>query len=166
VALNALFAQTLHCCLAESWSGPAVRLMTCIRRADSVLAGRSYYLSEAQGILDIIRAVDSAPPHVLCVLDEIFRGTNSLERIAAASAVLRYLASRGALVLAATHDHPLTERVADLYANAHFSERIGASGLEFDFLLKEGPATTSNAIALLDHFGYPREVVEAALRQR
>lgn len=165
VALNALFAQTIYCCLAKSWQGPAVRLMTCIRRADSVLAGRSYYLSEAQGILDIVKAAPEEP-RVLCVLDEIFRGTNSLERIAAASAVLKYLATHGALVLAATHDHPLTEQLTGLYVNAHFSERVGSAGLEFDFLLKPGPATTSNAIALLQHLGYPPEIIEQALSKR
>ena len=56
VALNALLAQVAFTCLAESWSGPPVRLMTCLRRADSVLAGRSAYLAEAQGVLDIVKS--------------------------------------------------------------------------------------------------------------
>jgi len=60
VALNALLAQVIHTCLAESWSGPPVRLMTCLRRADSVLAGLSAYLAEAQGVLEIVDAAERA----------------------------------------------------------------------------------------------------------
>jgi DNA mismatch repair ATPase MutS len=163
VALNALFAQVMHACLAESWTGPPVRLMTCLRRADSVLAGRSAYLSEAQGVLEIVRATGSSP-RLLCILDEIFRGTNSLERIAAATEVLRWLARQGALVLAATHDHALTERTS--FANVHFIESIEPAGIGFDHLLKPGPAQTTNAIALLRFLGFPEDLVDACERAR
>jgi DNA mismatch repair ATPase MutS len=163
VALNALLAQVAYACLAESWSGPPVRLMTCLRRADSVLAGRSAYLAEAQGVLDIVKSA-SAKPRLLCVLDEIFRGTNSLERVAAATEVLRWLQAQGALVLAATHDHALTERTG--FDNVHFAERVSAQGIVFDHLLKPGPASTTNAIALLRFLGFPEEIVEAAEKAR
>ena len=163
VALNALLAQVAHTCLAESWSGPPVRLMTCLRRADSVLAGRSAYLAEAQGVLEIVKAASSAP-RLLCVLDEIFRGTNSLERVAAATETLRWLSERGALVLASTHDHALTRSTG--FDNAHFTEQVSAEGIAFDHLLKPGPASTTNAIALLRFLGFPAEIVDAAERRR
>lgn len=163
VALNALLAQVIHTCLAESWSGPPVRLMTCLRRADSVLAGRSAYLAEAQGVLEIVKSASSSP-RLLCVLDEIFRGTNSLERVAAATEVLRWLSDRGALVLASTHDHALTRSTR--FDNAHFTEQVSAEGIAFDHLLKPGPASTTNAIALLRFLGFPAEIVDAAERTR
>ena len=163
VALNALLAQVTFTCLAEFWSGPPVRLMTCLRRADSVLAGRSAYLAEAQGVLDILKFA-GAQPRLLCVLDEIFRGTNSLERVAAAAEVLRWLPAQGALVLAATHDHALTECAG--FDNVHFTGRVSAQGIAFDHLLKPGPASTTNAIALLRFLGFPEGIVDAAEKAR
>lgn len=161
VGVNALLAQTLHACRAARWEGPPLRLATSLRRSDSLLAGRSYYLAEAQGILAALRATNR-PPRPLCLLDEIFRGTNTAERIAASTEVLRWLVEHGALVLAATHDDALARLLAGRYENLHFSEKVGTGGLEFDYRLREGPATTRNAIALLRHLGYPVEITAAA----
>ena len=163
VGLNALLAQTIHTCFAARWSGPALRLATSLRRSDSLIAGRSYYLAEAQGILAALRSTATAP-RTLCILDEIFRGTNSVERVAASTEVLRWLLAHGALVLAATHDHALTGLLEGVYQNFHFGEVLGGSGLDFDYRLKEGPALTRNAIELLRFLGYPAELVEAARR--
>ena len=161
VGINALFAQTIFTCCAKRWSGPPLRLATSLRRSDSLLAGRSYYLAEAQGILSALRAAEQ-PPRTLCILDEIFRGTNTVERIAASAEVLRWLSAKGALVLAATHDDALTAILSETYRNLHFGETIGESGMVFDYLLKDGPATTRNAIELLRVLGYPEELVAAA----
>ena len=161
VGLNALFAQTICTCFADKWSGPPVRLTTSLRHADSLADGRSYYLAEAEGIRAALRTL-GASPRPLCVLDEIFRGTNSVERVAAATAVLRHLERGGALVLAATHDHVLTALLDGCYQNFHFSERIGKGGLDFDYVMKPGPASTRNAIDLLRFLGYPDAVVAEA----
>jgi len=161
VGLNALLAQTAFTCFARSWSGPVVKIVTSLRRSDSLVAGRSYYLAEAQGILEAIRST-ATPPRTLCVLDEIFRGTNTDERIAASAEVLRWLVAHGALVLAATHDDALTTILGDTYRNLHFGERIDERGMVFDYLLEEGPAKTRNAIELLRVLGYPEELVAAA----
>jgi DNA mismatch repair ATPase MutS len=111
--------------------------------------------------LSAIRAA-GRPPKTLCILDEIFRGTNTVERIAASAEVLRWLSAHGALVLAATHDDALTAILSETYRNHHFGETIDSSGMVFDYLLKEGPATTRNAIELLRILGYPEELVAAA----
>jgi DNA mismatch repair ATPase MutS len=161
VGINSLLAQTIFTCFATRWSGPPLRLATSLRRSDSLLAGRSYYLAEAQGILKAIRSTE-LPPKTLCILDEIFRGTNTAERVAASAEVLRWLAARGALVLAATHDDALTTMLEGTYRNFHFGETIEETGMVFDYLLKEGPATTRNAIELLRILGYPEELVAAA----
>jgi DNA mismatch repair ATPase MutS len=161
VGINALLAQTVFTCFAARWSGPVLRLATSLRRSDSLLAGRSYYLAEAQGILAALRAAET-PPRTLCILDEIFRGTNTAERVAAATEVLRWLAAKGALVVAATHDDALTTLLDGAYRNLHFGETIGEAGISFDYLLEEGPAMTRNAIELLRFLGYPEELVAAA----
>lgn len=74
----------------------------------------------------------------MVIFDELYRGTNSEERIFAARRVLEYLVRRNALVLTATHDLELTSLLAEHYDSFHFSERVGALGLEFDYKLKKG----------------------------
>ena len=57
-----------------------------------------------------------------CIIDEMLKGTNTVERIAASAAVLRHLAGCRCLCFVATHDRELTEMLAGLYENRHFSE--------------------------------------------
>jgi len=159
--LNALLAQTAATCHAAAYESCDVRLLTCIGRADNVVEGKSYYLEEALGILRVLNALDDQLV-TLAIFDEMFRGTNSEERIAAGFRVLKYIIEHNALVLVATHDLELTEMLSESYANSHFTDRVGSFGLEFDFKLKEGPATTKNAIALLRHLKYPREITDPA----
>lgn len=157
VGVNVLLAQSIATCLAHHYRGCPLRLLTSIGRADNVIEGKSYYLEEALGVLRVLEAVDDGLT-TLAIFDELYRGTNSEERIFAAQRVLAYLVQRNVLVLAATHDLELTDLLAGQYTSYHFSERVGELGLEFDYKLKAGPATTKNAIALLRYLGYPREV--------
>ena len=104
----------------------------------------------------------------LFLLDEMFRGTNAVERIAAGEAVLRELLlvrpGRGKrhVALAATHDGELVELLSDTFDARHFGDSIGADGLVFDHRLREGPATSRNAIALLRLSGAPESLVNRA----
>lgn len=159
VGVNVLLAQSIYTCLAKEYRSCPLRLLTSIGRADNVIEGKSYYLEEALSILRVIEALNEELT-TLVILDELYRGTNSEERIFAARRVLEYLIRRNALVLAATHDLELTSLLAKEYTSLHFSERVGALGLEFDYKLKEGPATTRNAVALLRHLGYPKEITD------
>lgn len=159
VGVNVLLAQTITTCLAASYRGCPLRLITSIGRADNVIEGKSYYLEEALSVLRIIEAL-SDELTTLAIFDELYRGTNSEERIFAAQRVLQYLVRRNALVLAATHDLELCDLLAEEYTSHHFSERVGDLGLEFDYKLKAGPATSRNAIALLRYLGYPQEVTD------
>jgi DNA mismatch repair ATPase MutS len=96
----------------------------------------------------------------------LFRGTNTVERIAAGEAVLNALLASpaaGHIVIAATHDLELVDLLKDRYAAFHFADAVGESGLAFDYLLRPGPATTRNAIALLGLRGAPPSLVERAL---
>jgi DNA mismatch repair ATPase MutS len=103
------------------------------------------------------------------LFDELFRGTNAVERIAAAEAVLLALLAPSAdgqpshIVVAATHDQELVELLEGTYAAFHFTDTIDAEGLAFDYRLQRGPATTRNAIALLGQRGAPPDLVAHAL---
>ena len=104
------------------------------------------------------------------VFDELFRGTNTVERIAGAEAVLTELVlDRGRfkphLVLAATHDGELVELLSEIYASCHVGDELGSGGLIFDHRLRPGAATTRNAIALLRLHGAPPAMVTRALQR-
>ena len=113
------------------------------------------------------RILDAAaePGAVFCAVDEVLRGTNTVERIAAASAVLETLADRGALCLAATHDGELGPLLAGRYAEGHFTEQLEGDAIFFDYRLRPGPAVTRNAIELLRIMGVEADVVDRARRR-
>lgn len=161
IGVNMLFAQTLHFCLAKRFSSSFFNTLTLIGRKDNIIEGKSYYLDEILTLLRIIQASRQDVP-CLCLIDELFRGTNSVERISASAEVLLFLAKNNGLVFASTHDLELTRLVADVYVNYHFQEEIGEHGLIFNYQLRKGPSETRNAIKLLRHVGYPEEITGAA----
>lgn len=99
---------------------------------------------------------------VLCCIDEVLRGTNTVERIAASAEILRCFAGRNVLCFAATHDLELTSLLGDVFDNYHFSEEIEDGDVRFSYRLQPGPSTTCNAIALLGALGYDRTLVDSA----
>lgn len=161
VGLNALCGQTIYTCFAKDYRAPFVKVLTTIGRSDNIIEGKSYYLEEAKSILRIIQATEQDENvKSLVILDEIYRGTNSEERIHAGYNVLKYLAKNNCFVLVATHDLELTQMLEKYYVNYHFREQIGDYGLEFDYRLNPGPSQTRNAIALLKILGYPQEITK------
>jgi DNA mismatch repair ATPase MutS len=99
----------------------------------------------------------------LFLLDEIFKGTNTIERIAAGKAVLSYLAEfENNIVFVSTHDVELTELLEDKYDLYHFTEVIQEGQIHFDYKLKKGQLATRNAIRILEINGYPQEIINDA----
>src|SRR5215831_3544833 len=164
VGVNVVLAQTINTCLAVRYEAPIYRVRSCIGRADDLLAGKSYYLVEVESVLDLVRASSSSAPH-LFIFDEIFRGTNAIERIAAAEAVLGALIGDGKLhvVLAATHDNELVDLLSQTFAVCHFEDMLMDERLTFTYHLTSGPALSRNAIALLRLNGAPESVIRQAL---
>lgn len=161
IGVNALFAQTIYTCFATRYRAGYFSIVTSINKDDYLPGGKSYFLSEAEAILAMI---NNRADHVasLCIIDEIFRGTHSLERIPAAIEVLRFLAKQNTLSVIATHDLEVAKACTASYSLYHFSERVGEEGLEFDYRLKDGLTTTWNAIRILQHLGFPAEIVDQA----
>jgi DNA mismatch repair ATPase MutS len=93
---------------------------------------------------------------LLFLLDELFHGTNSHDRLVGASGVLGNLVDRGAIGLVTTHDLSLTAIVDDLgsrAANVHFEDSFDGRDMRFDYRVKPGPVTKSNALALMRAVG-------------
>lgn len=167
VGVTTVLAQTLNTCFAAEYQAPVLRVRSCIGRSDDLQAGRSYYIAEVESLLGLVEASAAAEPH-LFLLDELFRGTNAVERIAAGQAVLQELIAGSGrqkphLVIAATHDAELVDLLAPAYRSHHFGDSIAADGLTFDHQLRPGPATTRNAIALLRLHGAPEDLIRRAL---
>lgn len=163
VALNALAGQTLGVCFAERFAAPFFRIYSSVRIADDIEAGESYYLAEVLSIKKFLKAATGQAP-CLFLLDELFKGTNTTERIAAGKAVLTYLNAGRHLVCVATHDTELCALLDGQYALYHFREEVIDGKLVFDYRLHEGKLTTRNAIRILELYDYPPEVVEDAYR--
>ena len=132
---------------------------------NAILAqGESYFVVEVKSLKRILEASREKTP-LLCVIDEVLRGTNTTERIAASESVLAALRRANVLCLAATHDTELTYLLEDLYTNYHFEEQITAQSISFPYRLEQGPARGKNAIALLGNMGIDEKIVKQAERR-
>lgn len=162
VGANALMAQTLSTVTAESYEGDFFRIMTSISPKDDIENGKSYYLGEAEAVNRILGKVKEKET-VLCIIDEIFRGTNPIERINAAAEILQYIMDHNAIALIATHDLELADISKNHYEPYYFSEIVSEKdGLDFDYRLKYGVSNTRNAIKLLKYLNYPNSIIEGA----
>jgi len=162
-ALCAVLAQGICTCPAASYTASAFRIYSSMALEDSLETGESYYIVETRSLKRILDAADGTP--LLCVIDEVLRGTNTVERIAASCEVLGELAHRGVLCLAATHDIELCDLLCDRYALFHFTETVGESAMHFDYRIRPGKATSRNAINLLRLIGFDNTIVDGAHRR-
>lgn len=161
LALNIILAQSLGVCLARKACVPRMKVRTLIKRDDTVTLNKSYFFGEAKELLSILRESEKTAQPCLIVIDEIFRGTNSVERIAAGKAVLRHLTSK-MFVIATTHDIELSTLLRNEFSSCHFAEEVTDDGIQFTYVLKHGPCTSRNAIRLLAMAGYPQAVIDEA----
>lgn len=161
LAVNAIFAQTIHTVLAKKYEADYFHILSSMALRDDIETKESYYIVEIRSLKRIMDASEKEMP-VLCFVDEVLRGTNTAERIAASSRILRYLAGQKALVFAATHDLELTSLLADVYDNYHFSEQVKEDIVVFDYQLKPGKATSRNALKLLSMMDYPKQITDDA----
>ena len=162
IGLNALLAQTIATCPATAYAGPFRRVVSSINLADNLAEGKSYYFAEAETVLGFVQTAEAQPGEFLFIVDELFKGTNTVERIAGTRAVLAYLQGRS-LVVASTHDGELGALLAPAFIEYHFTETVSEADWYFDYCLKPGPLTTRNGIRLLARVGYPADIVNDAL---
>ena len=164
-ALCAILAQTIGFCPAEGYRGVHYRIRSSMALRDSLLNGESYFMVEIRSLKRIADLSSDGGRKVLCFVDEVLRGTNTTERIAASTEILRTLAKRGVLCFAATHDIELTRLLEDQYDNYHFEEELKDGDVVFSYELHPGRATTRNAIRLLESIGFDQEVTRRAAKR-
>lgn len=162
VAINVILAQAVHTCLADSYNGAMFRVVSSMSLRDDVQGGDSYYMVEIKSLKRILDLPGGEGQPVLCFVDEVLRGTNTVERIAASTQILKSMAGKNCICFAATHDIELTHLLEDGYDNYHFSEEIAENDISFSYKIKEGRATTRNAIKLLGIMGYDSGIIHEA----
>ena len=136
-------------------------LYTSMALSDNILSEESYYVVEARSIKRICDA-SSAP--CLCIIDEVLNGTNTTERIAASSRILKYLCKPNVLCFAATHDLELSYLLEDDMDCYFFTEEITGDNVTFPFIIHKGRSDRTNAIRLLAMLGFDEEIVRSADR--
>lgn len=162
VALNAILAQTICTVCARKYRSAFFNVHTAIGIHDNLLAGKSYYKEELDAIQYFVKQAGNVGAFNLFIIDELFKGTNTMERVAAAKGVLEYLIKGQNIVLVSTHDLELPDLLSPAYSLYHFQEAVGADGYVFDFKIKKGVLKTRNAIRLLEVSGFPEEIIKSA----
>ena len=161
LALAAIMSQSICTCLADSYRASAFRIYSSMALNDDLLAGESYYIVETKSLKRIMDCAKTGGP-IFCVIDEVLRGTNTVERIAASSEILKALAESGVFCIAATHDIELCDILSPQYTLCHFEDQVGKNEMLFDYKLREGRATSRNAINLLRLLGFDDKIVSRA----
>ncbi len=163
MAINAIFAETIHTCMASAADMRFQLVYSSMKLEDSISSKESYYMAEIKAMKRILDAT-KGNTKVICFVDEVLRGTNTVERIAASTQILKSLSNENALCFAATHDVELTKLLCPLYENYHFTEEVKEKDVYFSYKIEKGPATTRNAIQLLSLMGYEKGIINNASR--
>lgn len=152
IGINAVLALAGTNVCAASLRVAPMAIGASIRIHDSLSEGASRFYAE----IVRIREVMSMPPPMLFLLDELLHGTNSHDRRVGAEAIVRGLVARGAIGLATTHDLALAaiaDELAPKAANVHFEDHLEGDAMVFDYRMRPGVVTKSNALALMRAVG-------------
>ena len=161
IGVNMVLAQAGGPVCARRFNAPVVRLFTSMRISDSLRDGVSYFMAGLRRLKQIVDAarMNEAERPLCFLLDEILQGTNTAERMVAVRGVIAELLDRRAIGVVTTHDLGLAEapELTNALDPVHFSEAIGkgegVSAMTFDYVLRPGVATSSNALRLMELMG-------------
>ncbi|TDM05279.1 MutS-related protein [Macrococcus lamae] len=167
LAVNIILANSLNITTSKVFRYKPGILLSSMNLADSITKGDSYFVSEVKALK---RMVDAAEHYdkVYCFFDELFKGTNTIDRISSGESILHYFSKHNNVtVMAATHDRELTTLLKDRYDFYYFKESILEDhDITFDYKIRRGVSNTSNAIELLNIYQFPDIVYDRALHNR
>ncbi|MCD0469912.1 DNA mismatch repair protein MutS [Flavobacterium sp. JAS] len=163
IGLNVITGLTINTCFAKSMNFPFLKVFSAIRISDDLMNDKSYYFEEVLTIKEMLKESENGNKN-LFLLDEMFKGTNTVERISAGKSVLSALTKNNNKILVSTHDIELTDMLCKEYELYHFSETVDDKTVGFDYKLKEGKLKNRNAIRILEINDYPKEVIKEAIK--
>jgi hypothetical protein len=164
------FLRTLGVNLCLAYAGGPVsatllrtslfRLFTCIRVSDSVADGYSYFYAEVRRLKALLSELARpAQLPLFFLVDEIFKGTNNRERLIGSRSYVRAVVGQNCVGLISTHDLELVT-LADVLpdvSNKHFREDVIDGTMVFEYVLRNGPSPTTNALKIMRMEGLPIE---------
>ncbi len=175
MAGKSTFLRTIGVNLSLAYAGAPVnaerlqvslfRLFTCIKVSDSVQDGLSYFYAEVKRLQALLAATEADDPlPVLFLIDEIFRGTNSRERLIGSRSYIRAMSEGTPAGLVATHDLELIKLADEIEGvkNFHFREEVRDGRMVFDYRLRAGPCPTTNALTIMRLEGLPVDSYSSA----
>jgi hypothetical protein len=162
IGINIITGLTLNTCFAKQFTMQPMKVFSAIRISDDLMNDKSYYFEEVLTIKEMIDSSENDIPN-LYLLDELYKGTNTVERISAGKAVLSALNKNGNMVFVSTHDIELADLLFDEYELYHFSEKLDDNSIDFDYKLKDGKLKNRNAIKILQINNYPKDIINEAL---
>jgi len=158
IGLNCLLAQTINSVFATAMTVPKLRIYSSIQTFDELSSEKSYFYSEAETMREML-SVNTEQEFNLHLIDEIFKGTNSRERLVISSEVLQQLAQENSIVIATTHDLELVHGLSD-FMFFYFTGHDVAGKYQYDFQLRSGVLDSTNAVFVLRDMGYPIELLD------
>lgn len=161
IGINAIVAQTINTCFAQDLIMPPLKVHSAIRITDDLMSDKSYYFEEVLTIKNMLDESGGGGQN-LFLLDELFKGTNTVERIAAGKSVLNYLNREDNLVFISTHDLEMATYLEGSFSLYHFTEIVENESILFDYKIKAGNLKSTNAIRILELNNYPMDVIEDA----
>ncbi|MGN0436814.1 MAG: DNA mismatch repair protein MutS [Wujia sp.] len=156
LAINLILAYIGAPICGKSFRADYMRLFTSMRVMDDVAGGISTFYAEILRIKEMAEYRNYDEP-MLCLIDEIFKGTNSADRIVGAQEAIKRLSGDKCMVVVSTHDFELCalqDERGKAAVNFHFEEFYEDEKLQFDYRIKEGRCTTTNARAILRMAGF------------
>jgi DNA mismatch repair ATPase MutS len=163
VGVNAVLALAGAPVCAKRLDTAVCVVRTSMRIRDSLEEGVSHFYAELERLKAVVDAADGGE-RVLFLLDEVLHGTNSRERIIGARSVILHLVDKGAIGGVSSHDLGLADLEAassGRVVNVHFQELVGDGKMVFDYKLKPGVVTSSNALRLMRLVGIGVDLPDA-----
>ncbi len=164
IAINAILSQTIYTATCKRYVAKMYNIYSSMALRDNLVENESYYIVEIKSLKRIIDRIDKDET-VLCFVDEVLRGTNTVERIAASAQLLKYMNENNVMCYAATHDIELTHILETVYENYHFEELIKNNDVKFNYKLLPGRTGSRNAIKLLGIIGFDEDIIDAAAKR-
>ena len=155
VGVNIVLALAGGTVRATALTLSPVSLGATMRVQDSLQAGRSRFFAEVTKVRQLLDIAAVGSPPLLFLLDELFSGTNSADRVAGAEGVVRALVEAGAVGFVTTHDLSLTAVTEHLpgAVNVHFRDDFESGELRFDYTMRPGVVEHGNGLALMRAVG-------------
>lgn len=160
VGVNLILAQAIYLCHAFNITTFRFCIKSSIKREDNLENSKSYFFAEIEGIQHFVEFAKNNENY-LFLIDEIFRGTNTIERLATSTAVLDFL-NHSNRVLVTTHDIELQYLLENKFDAYHFSEQVENGKFFFDYKITNGSYSKGNAIKLLEIMDYPEKITRRA----